>query len=79
MLYFPLASSTFLFLFFKISFATSIQLPTSLFKDYSIRIDIALEALTAVNTDSKIASCSSPTDGAQIMSNDVLFRTSAFS
>ena len=28
--------------------------------------------ITAVNTDSNLAACSSPTDGAQIMSNDAL-------
>ena len=35
--------------------------------------------LTAVKTVSNIASCYSPTDGAQIMSNVTLLRTSAFS
>ena len=35
--------------------------------------------LTAVNTDSEIASCYSPTDGVQTMSNDALFRTGSFS
>ena len=35
--------------------------------------------LTAVKTVSNIASCYSPTDGAQIMSNDALLRTSCFS
>ena len=35
--------------------------------------------LTAVNTDSNLAAFSSPTDGVQIMSNEYLFSTSAFS
>ena len=34
--------------------------------------------LTAVNTHSNLAACSYPTDGAQIMSNDAILRTSAF-
>ena len=34
--------------------------------------------LTAVKKVSKMASCSSPTDGAQIMSNDTLLSTSDF-
>ena len=34
--------------------------------------------LTAVNTDSNLAACYSPTDGAQIISNDALLRTSYF-
>ena len=35
--------------------------------------------LTEVNTNSNLAACSSPRDGSQIMSNDALLRTSAFS
>ena len=34
---------------------------------------------TAVNTNSNLAVCSSPTDGAQNMSNDALLSTSDFS
>ena len=33
---------------------------------------------TAVNTDSNLEACPSPTYGAQIMSNDALLRTSDF-
>ena len=42
---YTLASSSFILLFFKISFEKSIQLPTSLFKDSSMRIDISFSAL----------------------------------
>ena len=35
--------------------------------------------LTAVNTNYNLAACSSPRDGAQIMSNYSLLRTSDFS
>ena len=34
--------------------------------------------ITAVNNNSNLASCPSPTDGEQIMPNDSLLRTSAF-
>ena len=34
--------------------------------------------LTSVNTNSNLPACSSPTDGAKIMSNDALLRTSVF-
>ena len=35
--------------------------------------------ITAVNNNSNLAACYSPTDGPQIMSNDALLSTSAFS
>ena len=35
--------------------------------------------LTEINNDSNLADCPSPTDGAQIMSDDDLLRTSTFS
>ena len=56
-LYFTLASPTFIFLFFNISFAKSIRLPTSTFKDYYMRINIALislKLLILVKADAKL-------------------------
>ena len=44
-----LGSPLFIILFFKISFTKSIRLPTSLFKEYYMHIDIALaEALLLI-------------------------------
>ena len=56
-LYCTLAPPTFIFLFFKISFAKSIRLPHSLFKDSSMRSGIALAALKLLilaKSDSKL-------------------------